>query len=133
MDPEGKAESSKCFIAGAYVFSGVATGRTTSFKYPCLTAALARYVSQIDSSHTFTAVAIFRDLQASPHADVYNEKGSWNFITPISTFSVRDLWVARSGGDHVLSVKGKQVAGAILPVSEGTQRFMPQSLRATMP
>ena len=133
LDPESKGDSSKCFITGAYVFSGMAGVRSVSFDYPCLTAALVRYVVQLDPTHTFTSVALFRDLKALPRADVFNEKGSVNLISPLSVFSGGDLWVADPQGSQVLSVKGKEVTGSILMVSKGTQKFVPQNLHAAMP
>ena len=133
QDPESKGDSSKCFITSAYVFSGMSRVRLTSFDYPCLTAALVRYVVQLDPMHTFTSVALFRDLKALPHADVFNEKGSVNLISPLSVFSGGDLWVADPQGKQVLSVKGIEVSGSILMVSKGTQKFVPQNLHATMP
>ena len=105
LDPESKGNSSKCFITGAYVFSGMAGVRSMSFDYPCLTAALVRYVVQLDPMHTFTSVALFRDLKALPHADVFSEKGSVNLISPLSVFSGGDLWVADPQGKQALSVK----------------------------
>ena len=91
--------NSKCFITGAYVFNGTPGIRNTAFEFPCVTAALTSYVTQLDPCHAFTSVALFRNLRAVPHADVHNEAGSVSLISlsmPLraETCGLRDLVAA---------------------------------------
>ena len=125
--------NSKCFITGAYVFNGTPGIRNTVFEFPCVTAALTSYVTQLDPCHAFTSVALFRNLRAVPHADVHNEAGSVSLISPVNAFAGGDLWVARPGGSCSLLVNGKELEGTILPVSRATQRFDPRAVHATLP
>ena len=62
IDPESKGEEFKCFITGAVVFSAMSGIRTTTFDYPCLSAAIARYVAQFDPAYSFTSLALFKNL-----------------------------------------------------------------------
>ena len=125
--------NSKCFTTGAYVFNGAPGIRNTAFEFPCVTAALTSYVTQLDPCHAFTSVALFRNLRAVPHADVHNEAGSVSLISPVNAFTGGDLWVARPGGSCSLLVNGKELDGTILPVSRATQRFDPRAVHATLP
>ena len=77
---------SKCFITGAYIFSSMAGIRKTTSDLPSVTRCLAKYVSQLSAKHTFATVALFRNLQAKPHADAHNQEGSVNLIAPLSAF-----------------------------------------------
>ena len=124
---------SKCFITGAYIFSSMAGLRKTTSDFPFATQCLVRYIRQLNPTHTFGTVAIFRNLQAKPHADAHNQEGSMNLIAPLSTFEGGHLWVADGLGLVSRHIEGSDRLGSLLDVSAGPCRFDPRNLHATDP
>ena len=117
---------SKCFITGAYIFSSMAGIRKTTSDLPSVTRCLAKYVSQLSAKHTFATVALFRNLQAKPHADAHNQEGSVNLIASLSAFKGGHLWVADGVGPVARSIDGTSRQGSLLDVSAGPCIFDPR-------
>ena len=121
------------FIAGAYIFSSMAGLRKTTSDFPFATQCLVRYIKLLNPTHTFGTVALFRNLQAKPHADAHNQEGSMNLIAPLSAFEGGHLWVADGLGLVSRRVEGCDRLGSLLDVSAGPCRFDPRNLHATDP
>ena len=125
---------SKCFIAGAYIFSSMAGLRKTTSDFPFATQCLVRYIRQLNPKLTFGTVALFRNLQAKPHADAHNQEGSMNLVAPLSAFEGGHLWVADGLGLVCLgAIEGRDRLGSLLDVSAGPCQFDPRNLHATDP
>ena len=122
------------FIAGAYIFSSMAGLRKTTSVFPFATQCLVRYIRQLNPTHTFGTVALFRNLQAKPHADAHKQEGSMNLIAPLSAFEGGHLWVADGLGLVFLgAIEGPDRLGSLLDVSAGHCQFDPRNLHATDP
>ena len=81
---QGDNPTSRSFVTGAYVFSGM-TGLCNSFKtFPLCSRVLASFVQGVDPLHTFSSVAVFEDIAAPVHRDAHNDYDSINLIYALS-------------------------------------------------
>ena len=80
------------FTTGAWSKDGQYGLRKHSTMFPTVTAALTAYVCSQDSHHTFSAVALFADLQTQPHRDVNNDPAVPNMLLALTSFSGGQVW-----------------------------------------
>ena len=75
------------FTTGAWSKDGQFGLRKHSTMFPAVTAALTSHACSQDSQHTFSAVALFADLQTQPHRDVNNDPEAPNMLLALTSFS----------------------------------------------
>ena len=91
------------FQSGACVFSGQAGVFNNTLDYPWSTLLLTTIVTSVISGHSFSSVALSRDIQMPVHRHSHNHRRVSSAIIPASRWqSVGELWVADDTGDAML-------------------------------
>ena len=106
--------------SGTFVHGGVVGVRSSSSAFPCTTRVLTKYLKQLQPDASFSAVALFINVQTKAHKDVHNL--GMNIITPLSKFE---------GGGLLMEPAGEE--SYQLNVNEGTLQFDPKVKHSTLP
>ena len=124
--------ASLSFTVGAWSKSGTTGIRLRTHAFPNVTRALVQFVRAQAPTHTFAAVAIFRNLQTDLHIDVNNEHASHNLLLPLSQFSGGSVWQEQSGGAVPFQTHTGTLWGESLDVASGPQLLDPLCRHATL-
>ena len=94
-------KDSKSFAIGAFAVGGSLAGlRRTSKEFPGVARVLCNFVRGLDPGFSFSAIAIFRNLQTSPHRDSGNARGSRNLVVGLTSFTGGGIWTQAAGGQE---------------------------------
>ncbi|CAE7698871.1 unnamed protein product [Symbiodinium sp. CCMP2592] len=121
------------WTTGSWSKDGCYGLRRHSHMFPTVTSALTAYVRSIAPEHTFTAVALFADLQTAPHRDVNNAVGAPNLLLPLTEFQEGQVWQYHETGPSWQWVEGRHLPGMLLDVSRGPCYLDSQALHFTLP
>ncbi|CAE7733651.1 HET-E1 [Symbiodinium sp. CCMP2592] len=113
-------KDSKSFAVGAYAVGGSLAGlRRNSRLFPGVVRVLCRFVRGLDASITFSAIAIFRNLQTAPHRDTGNERGSRNLVAGLTSFRGGGIWTQDGGGQEPCPSNPSLGLGHTLELDDG--------------
>ena len=123
------------FTTGAWSKDGQFGLRKHSTMFPAVTAALTSYASSQDAQHTFSAVALFADLQTQPHRDVNNDPEAPNMLLALTSFAGGQVWQHDdfSHGVHWQFVQGQHLPGRLLDPTCGPCFLASHQLHFTLP
>ena len=121
------------FTTGAWSKDGQFGLRRHSTMFPAVTAALTSYASSQDAQHTFSAVALFADLQTQPHRDVNNDPEAPNMLLALTSFSGGQVWQHDDHGVHWQFVQGQHLPGRLLDPTCGPCFLASHRLHFTLP
>ncbi|CAE7913797.1 GIP, partial [Symbiodinium sp. KB8] len=110
-------EGTSYSTVGAYNFGGVYGITKYTREAPELTKKITQLL-QIDfPGEVFTSATLLQNASMPAHKDVYNERRSYNLISPLQVTNGAGVWEELCEGDtyqgkfHVMDVKGRQVPG----------------------
>ena len=113
-------KDSKSFAIGAFAVGGSLAGlRRTSKEFPGVARVLCNFVRDLDPGFNFSAIAIFRNLQTSPHRDSGNACGSQNLVVGLSSFTGGGIWTQTPGGREPCPADPSLGLGSTLEVGLG--------------
>ena len=113
-------KDSKSFAIGAFAVGGSLAGlRRTSKEFPGVARALCNFVRDLDPGFSFSAIAIFRNLQTSPHRDSGNARGSQNLVVGLTSFTGGGIWTQAAGGREPCPADPSLGLGSTLEVGLG--------------
>ena len=113
-------KDSKSFAIGAFAVGGSLAGlRRTSKEFPGVARVLCNFVQDLDPGFNFSAIAIFRNLQTSPHRDSGNARGSQNLVVGLSSFTGGGIWTQTPGGREPCPADPSLGLGSTLEVGLG--------------
>ena len=115
-------EGTSYSTVGAYNFGGVYGITKYTREAPELTKKITQLL-QIDfPGEVFTSATLLQNASMPAHKDVYNERRSYNLISPLQVTNGAGVWEELCEGDtyqgkfHVMDVKGRQVPGQVRPL-----------------
>ena len=129
-DREAGDKGSSGWTLGQYVYGSMVGITKETYRRPCLTRLLNRYLHQtVDRDVRWTALRVTCDYSAGPHVDC-NQPGSMNVVVPISWFDKGKIWVEGTPPDPGSIVyrefHGKQLVGSLVGGSDQVACFDPR-------
>ncbi|CAE7525817.1 unnamed protein product [Symbiodinium sp. CCMP2592] len=110
---------SKSFTTGAFAYSSGPGLRRRTRVFPLATKALADFVRATCGTHSFSSIAIFRDLTAPLHLDALNQPSQPNLLIPLTAFSGGGVWYESPSGTSHRLLDGVVTPGCVLDVASG--------------
>ncbi|CAE7226871.1 unnamed protein product [Symbiodinium sp. CCMP2592] len=110
---------SKSFTTGAFAYSSGPGLRRHTRVFPLATKALADFVRATCATHSFSSIAIFRDLTAPLHLDALNQPSQPNLLIPLTAFSGGGVWYESPSGTSHRLLDGVVTPGCVLDVASG--------------
>ena len=134
LPARGEAQDgSVSFTAGSWSKDGQLGLRANCTTFPAVTRLLCSFVRAHAPHHSFGAVALFCNLQATPRRDVNNEPSFPNLLLPVSQFAQGQVWQQDDSGPDVREVQGLQQHGILHDVASGPCYLDAQRLHFTLP
>ena len=115
-------EGTSYSTVGAYNFGGVYGITKYTREAPELTKKITQLLQMDFPGEVFTSATLLQNASMPAHKDVYNERRSYNLISPLQVTNGAGVWEELCEGDtyqgkfHVMDVKGRQVPGQVRPL-----------------
>ncbi|CAE7804125.1 exgA, partial [Symbiodinium necroappetens] len=115
---------SKTFISGAFVHGGITSIMNNVSSFPWCTRLFTGFVRKHATSGVkFSTVAIFQNVQTTPHVDARNCPASINHVFQISEFRGGRVILQDPNGELQLEHQGKILRGSPLEFRDQQARF----------
>ena len=124
-NPRGQeSDDSKTFISGAFVHGGITSIMNNASRFPWCTRLFTGFVRKHATSQVrFSTVAVFRNVQTTPHTDAHNCPESINHVFQISDFIGGRVILQDPEGEKQVEYQGKIVRGSPLEFVNHQARF----------
>ena len=115
---------SKTFISGAFVHGGITSIMNNVSSFPWCTRLFTGFVRKhATGGAKFSTVAVFQNVQTTPHVDAHNCPDSINHVFQISEFQGGRVVLQDPNGAIQLEHQGKSLRGSPLEFRDRQARF----------
>ena len=124
-NPRGNdSGDSKTFISGAFVHGGITSVMNNVSCFPWCTRLFTGFVRKHATAGVrFSTVAVFQNVQTTPHVDAHNCPESINHVFRISDFKGGRVILQDPNGEIQLEHQGKTLRGSPLEFRDHQARF----------